>query len=253
MRNLLDKDISSLDDSQWILLSNLVHMYQDTELFSLSEVIKSESDSLKMINQSTWQNFLKCFYVTAGNSLRSNVDITHLESDDRSILLHTAANNVTCVGAMIIFYHSQLIHYPLLWKYLEGIYGKIAMNYNRWSAQFVDPDMILCKLSIALFALSTNTRMLCRNVQGEYQNLHQILSIQDRYTELTWKYLLYKYGYEESIKRYVHMIKWFLALTVYMQYAHCVDTHMNDVELLIEETELALILDDAEEAVEKNS
>ena len=242
-----------MDDSQWILLSNLVHTYQDTELFSLSEIIKSESDSLKMINQFTWENFLKCFYVTAGNSLRSNVDIIHLESDDRSILLHTAANNVTCVGAMMIFYHSQLINCELLWKYLGESYEKSTMDYNRWSAQFVDPDMILCKLSIALFALSTNTRILCRNVQGEYRNLHQILSIQDRYAELTWKYLLYKYGYKESIKRYVHMIKWFLALTVYMQYAHRVDTHVTNVESLIEETELALILDDAEEIVEEKS
>ena len=127
------------------------------------------------------QNLLRSFYETAGNSLRSNVDIAHLESNDRSILLHTAANNVTCIGAMMIFYHSQLIHYEQLWKYLGDIYGKIAMGYNRWSAQFTEPNMILCKLSIALFALLTNTRILCRNVEGEYQNVKGILSIQDKY------------------------------------------------------------------------
>ena len=196
------------------------------------------------------QNLLRSFYETAGNSFRSNVDIAHLESNDRSILLHTAANNVTCIGAMMIFYHSRITHYPLFWKYLEDIYGKIAVNYNRWSAQLTESDIILCKLSMNLFALSTNTRIFCRNVEVEYRNVKHILSIQDKYAEITWKYLLYKYGYEDSIKRYVHMITWFLALTVCMQYAHGADVHVNDVESLVEETEMALILDDVDRIVE---
>ena len=239
-----------MDNSQWILLSNLINNYQEGQLFSISQTIKHESDSLGILNPSTVHNFFKSFYETAGNSLRSNVDIARLESNDRSILLHTAANNVTCIGAMMIFYHSRLIHYPLFWKYVEDIYGKITMNYHRWAAQFTEPDMILCKLSMNLFALLTNTRMLCRNVEREYQNVKQILSIQDKYAEVTWKYLLYKYGYEDSIKRYGHMIKWFLALTVFMQYAYSVDAHVKDVESLIEETEMALILDDVDKITE---
>ena len=248
--NLLDHDNSALDNSQWILLSNLIHNYQHSELFLITETIKRENDSLKTLNPSTVQSLLRSFYETAGNSLQSNVNIAHLESDDRSILLHTAATNVTCIGAMMIFYHSRLTHYPLFWKYLEDIYGKITMNYHRWSTQFTEPDMILCKLSITLFALSTNTRIVCRNVEGEYQNVKQILSIQDKYAEITWKYLLYKYGYKESIKRYVHIIEWFLALTVFMQYAHGTDAHVNDIESLIEQMEMAFILDDVDRMVE---
>ena len=241
-----------MDDSQWILLSNLVQNYQEGQLFSISETIKHESDSLGILNPSTVQNLLKSFYEIAGNSLRSNVDIARLESNDRSVLLHTAANNTTCIGAMMTLYHSQLIHYPLLWKYLEDIYGKITTNYYRWSTQFTEPDMILCKLSMNLFALLTNTRMLCRNVEREYQNVKQILSIQDKYAEVIWKYLLYKYGYDDSIKRYVHMIKWFLTLTEFMQYVYSVDAHVKDVESLIEETEMALILDDVDKITESD-
>ena len=239
-----------MDDSQWTLLSNLLQNYQEGKLFSITQTIKYENDSLRFLNPSSVQNLLRSFYETAGNSLQFNADIAHLESDDRSILLHTAANNVACIGGIMTLFHSQLIHYELLWKYLENIYGKIAMHYNRWSALFTEPDMILCKLSIALFAFSTNTRMLCRNVQGEYQNVKRILSIQDKYAEVTWKYLLYKYGYEESIKRYVHVIRWFLALTVFIPYAHGTDSHTNDVELLVEETEMALILDDVDRIFE---
>ena len=46
------------------------------------------------------------------------------------------------------------------------------------------------------------------------------------------------------------MIKWFLTLSVFMPYAHDADTHVNDVELLVEETEMALILDDVDRIIE---
>lgn len=247
---LLDEDNSSLDNAQWTLLSNLVHNYQEGQLFSLSQTIKHENDSLGILNRSTVQHLLKSFYEIAGNSLRSNADIVRLESDDRSILLHTAANNVTCLGATMTFYHWQLFHYPILWKYLEDTYGKIAMNYHRWSAQFTQPDMIVCKLSVTLFALSTNTRITSRDLDGEYENIKLILDIQDKYAELTWKYLLYKYGYEESIKRYMRIIEWFLASTIFIQYAHSADAHVNDIQSLIEKTEMALILDDVDRIVQ---
>ena len=244
--NLLDHDNSALDNSQWILLSNLIHNYQHSELFLITETIKRENDSLKIVSQSAIHNLLRSAYETAGNSLRANVDIAQLPSDDRPILLHTAATNVTCAGGQLIYYHSQLLNYESFDKHLHQIYGKKATDCNRWATAFTEPDIILCKLSISLLALSTNTRLFCPNLEGEYRNVNQILDIQDKYAEITWKYLVYKYGYKESIKRYVHIIEWLLALTVFMQYAHTTDAHVNDVESLIEHTEMSLILDDVD-------
>lgn len=242
----LERQNSSLNETQWMLLSNLIHNYQDEELFFLSEMIKKESTSLNIINLSTVQRLLKCFYETAGNSLRCNRDIARLQADDRSLLIYTAAGNVTCIGGQLIYYHSQLINYDLFWKCLEQIYGAIAIYYKRLSSKFPASDMILCKLSVPIFALSTNSRTFVRNIEGEYQNASQIWHIQDKYADLIWKYLLYKYGYEESIKRYLHIIEWFLAMTLLMPFIYNTDTHADDLKLLIERTDMAFISDDVD-------
>ena len=246
---LLARNNSSLDNSQQNLLSNLIQNYQESDLLSISHTIKYESDLLGIINPLTLQSLLASFYETAGKSLRSNDDIAHLESHDRSILLHTAVANATCAGGQLIYYNSQLVPYDLVWKYLEGIYGKVASYYQQLSSKFAESDVVIWKLSIALFILSTNTRIFCRHVEGEYRNLKQILNIQDKYAEVAWKYLLYKYGDKEAIKRYVRMIEWFLSLTVFVQHAYNVDMYVNDVESLVEQTEMALILNDVDEII----
>ena len=248
--NLLDRDNSSLDVSQWALLSNLIQNYQDAQSLSISEMIRSENDSLGFVNRSSFQSLLTSFYETAGKSLRSNADIAHLESDDRSILPHTAAINVTCASGQLIYNNAQLLNYDLVCKFLEEIYGEIAIYYRQLSLKFTESDVIIRKLSIALFGLLTNTRIFCRrNIQGEYQDITEILKIQDKYAEVLWKYLLYKYGCSEAIRRYVRMIEWFLSLTIFMQYTYGIDAYVNDVESLVEQTEMALILDDVDRIV----
>jgi hypothetical protein len=117
------------------------------------------------------------------------------------------------------------------------------MSYHRWASKLTEPDIILFKLSLALFAFSTNSRTFHRNVGLEYTNLNQILEIQNKYAELTWKYLLYKYGYYQAIKRFLHIIEWFLAVSLFMSYAHNAQAH---IKSLTEETELTLILDDVD-------
>lgn len=212
----------------------------------MCDTVKNEINAWQFINRITLQKLITAFYEVAGTCVRSNADIVSLPFDDRSILLHTATTNLTCIGAQLILYHSQLRNYDLFWHYLEQIYGKNAVYYNRWSSKFADPDLIISKLSIALFTFSSNARMAFRSIQTEYTNIQHILTIQNRYAEIIWKYLIYKYGYKEAIKRYLHIIEWFLMLSLVIQSVHDVEVYTNDVESLVEQTEIALLLDDVD-------
>ena len=156
------------------------------------------------------------------------------------------------MGAQLVFYHSQLIYYELFWRYLEEIYGKTTMLHNRWSSTFAEPNIIICKISLALFVFPPNARIFHRNLRAEYTNIKGILHIHNTYAEITWKYLIYRYGYDKSIKQYLHIIEWFLALTAFIQCAHHADIHVNDVDSLVEQTEIALILDDVDKIVENH-
>ena len=147
-------------------------------------------------------------------------------------------------------YHSKLLYDDLLWEYLGSLYGKLTMDWYRWSSKYTLQDITLFKLSLALFALSTNSKTLHENISMEYADIHQILQIENKYAELIWKYLIYKYTYDQAIRLFMNLIQWLLSVTIFMPYAHNTQAHVNDIQSLIEQTELTLTLDDIDKITE---
>ncbi len=82
-------------------------------------------------------------------------------------------------------------------------------------------------------------------------NTLEIFRIQNTYVEVLWKYLVYKYGYYESVQRFMKLIQYLLAGTVAVFESQSIEKHVNDIELLVEQTELALVIDDIER-IEEN-
>ena len=244
MVNTLDRDPSLLDPNQWMLLTNLIHNYEEKNLLSLALKISNERN---ILNRSNVNELIQMFYDAAGNFLRKNKNISELSPSDRSILLHTSSTNLTCFGAQFIYFYGHLIDHELFWSYLNPIYGRVTMDFTRWSAKFAHTDLILSKLALCLFALSNNSRIFYSDIRVEYENSKNILSIENQYVELTWKYLLYKYDFQRSIKSFLYIIQWFLSATVFLSHAHNVQLHINDIETLVERTELELILDDIDD------
>ncbi|UJR16585.1 hypothetical protein I4U23_003485 [Adineta vaga] len=249
--NLLQKDISTFDNAQWTLLSNIIHSYDESKLLSLAKTLNNENQlcqlhSITTINETLVTEFLTGLYEVAGICLHLNDDISHLPADDRYLLLQTAANNITCLGGIFVFYHSRLIDVETLWNHLECLYGENTMKYHRWSTQFVETDITLSKLGIALFAFSTNSRSLYRQIQNEYLDVSQILAIENQYAELTWKYLVYKYGQKQGVKKLVGLVRWMLAVTVFMSFAYNAERHVSDIRSLVDRAELTFLLDDVQ-------
>lgn len=214
--------------------------------------MKNECQIFKRTNEEILQNLTISIYETVGNNLRLNNDITNLLFDDRSILLRTAADNLSCLSSNFILCQSNLFDDKTFVNYIENTFGEKAMKENRWSAKFIQPDIVLCKLSLSLFIFSTNSRIFHQDIQKEYTNIKDILNIQNQYTELIWKYLIYKYGYYQSIHKFMRIIQWFLSISVFMSYMHDFTLHMQNIQSLVEQTELVLIVDDVDRIVEKN-
>jgi hypothetical protein len=82
-------------------------------------------------------------------------------------------------------------------------------------------------------------------------NTLAIFRIQNTYVEVLWKYLVYKYGYYESVQRLMKLIQYLLAGTDAVFESQSIEKHVNDIELLVEQTELTLVLDDIER-IEEN-
>jgi len=196
--------------------------------------------------------FLVSIYETAGRYLRFNADLRHLSSDDRSIILRSAADNVACIGGTYIMQHYQLYDLDVFLTTMNVKYGNRTMDIHIPARKYIDSDVVLVKLAISLFAFSENSCCYYSNLSKDLTNPIHIVKIQNKYAELTWKYLLYKYGRYAAVKQFLNLTLWLASMSILAIHAQSLAPHLNDIDLVIEQTELAFILDDVEEIIEKN-
>ncbi|CAF1250699.1 unnamed protein product [Rotaria sordida] len=253
--NLLQSDQSLLTTNQWTLLTNLFHCYKESRILPFSQRlidIYDASQSNYVIYKELVEEFLVSLYETAGTYLRSNDDLRKLSSDDRSIILRNAADNVCCMSGTFIMQYSYLYNLDAFLNTMRIKYGKRTMDIHVWARKFIDPDIVLAKLSLSLFAFSENTCCYYSNISNDLTNPINILEIQNKYAEVIWKYLLYKYGHYDAVKRYLNIILWLISMSILTFHAQTLKIHMNDLYSLIEQTELTLILDDVDQIIETN-
>ncbi|CAF4335825.1 unnamed protein product [Adineta steineri] len=125
-----------------------------------------------------------------------------------------------------------------------------GISLTRWTMKFINPDIIIFKLALSLFAFSKTNYSYFPNISIDSTNSYTIYHIQNKYAEVTWKYLNYRFGRCEAVKHFHSIIYWHMALTESIIHAQTVSTHVDNIDSLVELTELTLILDDVEEIIE---
>ncbi|CAF4065846.1 unnamed protein product [Rotaria sp. Silwood2] len=253
--NLLQSDQSLLTKNQWILLTNLFNCYKESQVLPFTQRLRETHYTLQsnyVIYKAIAEEFLISLYKTTGAYLCSNDDLRKLSSNDRSVILHSAADNVCCISSTFIMQYYHLYDLDAFLNAISIKYGMHAMDIHARARKFIDPDIVLTKLSISLFAFSENTCYYYSNVSNDLTNPINILEIQNKYAEITWKYLLYKYGYYNAVKRYLNITLWLASMSILTFHAQTLMVHINDIYSIIEQTELALILDDVDQIIETN-
>jgi len=162
-------------------------------------------------------------------------------------MLQNAADNVSWMGCGFIMHRCHLLNLNEFSNIMIKLYGKRTVDIHLWAMKFIDPDIVLVKLALSLFAFSENTYSYSSNISNNMTNSINILKIQNSYAELTWIYLLYRYGHYEAVKRFLNLMCWLRALTIFMFHAQSLQLHVIDLNSLVEQTELTLILDDVDE------
>lgn len=252
MINLLQADVSTLTDGQWTLLSNLLHIFDESPMMARSKDIITMNISTVPIAaeyQKHVQLFSASAYEAAGTYLRLNADIGRLPFDERAVILRSAADNVTCLGAAYAINHMHLFDLQPFYKQVETIYGVSAITLYIWANRLIYSDLTEFKLALALFAVSENTNSFSSHASARFTGSLACFRLQNQYAELTWKYLTYKYGWRDAVTRFTKIASWLTAFTLFMFHASTIGLHVNDLDALVEQAELTLILDETANAV----
>ena len=68
--------------------------------------------------------------------------------------------------------------------------------------------MIVMKLFLAILSFSTYRCTAYPDISRDIlSNIQEVLRIQDTYIEITWRYLLYKYVYQQAVKCFSDFIR----------------------------------------------
>ena len=245
--NLLQTDQVTFDPSQWKRLASLNEVYDDTAVLSTAQRILQELERASATNHSALvESFFTEVYEASGRYLRTNVDLCRLSSQGNSLYLRNAAENVTCLGTSFVWSRTRLDQCPSFVNLVIETYGSTAMDTVRPILRFIDSDVIISKLALSLFAFSPNFSHFLPHSSSERIDTLALLRVEHSYTDLTWNYLLHKYGLKQSVRRWNNVIQCLLAATETVAQSQSINKHVNDIETLVEEIELTLVLDQVE-------
>lgn len=240
--NLLQSDNSLLNFDQWTLLSNLTYVYDERKLISIAQQFMKQTSA----DSSLPITFFLSTYEITGYYLQTNRHLSILSTENRSNFLRVCADNVTCLGTAFSWYWSQLYNYKPFIDIFKYFYGNEPIYDIQNVLKYIDSDIIVAKLTISIFAFSNTLSICSQTKSNSFLNTLTIFSIENIYVEILWKYLLYRYGYYHSIQRFINIIQTLLAASQILRNAQRIGKHLNDIDALIEQTEISLLINEFE-------
>jgi len=251
--NLLEQDHSSLRSDQWTLLSNLIHSFDEHSVVTNVErfVQQHERENRQTYNFELMPTYIDLFRSMMSSIrplIEANRDFYLLEITNRSTLVRRIVENLSpLVAGLTLWLSSPRPSLPL-WNAVRVMYGEdICVRFQHFVEHFRS-DVELHKISLIIFAFSTcYASSTCFDSDGDLSNIKEIVAIQNMYAEVIWRYLLYKYTSEQAVIRFMNLIETFLlVLPIVVEMKSHVQDHVRLMDSLVEQSEIALVLDDDE-------
>ncbi|CAF1092657.1 unnamed protein product [Rotaria sp. Silwood1] len=242
--NLLKFDQATLSMDQWNLLSNLVHRFDENSGYAFVERFLEEQNRLPLklrFKHSSVQHFFISLLSKVQLVFEKNRDCLLLSQHDRTILLESTVEYTATIGGMFLLCQARLLDDLSFVKSAEMIFQPSAIVCIKRVIDRFDSDVTFIKLILAILAFSTISYTVYRkNTQSNLTNIKAILSIQDMYTDLAWRYLLYKYGHHQAVIRFSNLLRCLFSVSEVIVEAHEAQQFTDIIDYVVEQTEEAL-------------
>ncbi|UJR32854.1 hypothetical protein I4U23_020316 [Adineta vaga] len=212
--DLLNYDRSSLSHLEWTLLSNVIHAYDKFESSStISNTIKylNNLPSELLFDVSHTHNLFTIYYTTAQSFLASSPDYKILTTHEQCSLLKRNLNGLFIFCAEIVCRDLRMLENPLWLNMLTYTLGSDMIRRKQHLNSRLEQDNTLIKLMLIIIAFSSNCYML--DEQQSLFNDHllrgtfRLFGSQNVFVEILWKYMIYRYGYRDAVRRFAALVK----------------------------------------------
>jgi hypothetical protein len=208
-----DGSLEYLSITEWNIISNVVHAF-DTfspvrEIRRTIETRNTTASSLQFdINQSiqlitSFSNCLQLF-------ISSTPDFKVLTTSEQWSLMQRNMFGILAIGALYLMRESGIFDKPENELVIVPLYGSEVVQQAKQISEHLAFDPIVIKLMLIALAFSSNCFTNHNRESMDKDSLlfgtFRLFGSQNVYVELIWKYLIYRYNFNESVQRFCKLV-----------------------------------------------
>lgn len=170
-----------------------------------------------------------------------NADFLSLPASTRSILIRRTMLAVASLSCCFLANTSQLLSNAAFFQTMALTYGSTSSHYGQLTAERLDRDVIFVKLILSLMIFSTFDYSMdfSKDDQTGFLDVKSLVHIQDRYVELTWRYLVHRYDEQRAVQCFSNLVR---SLFTLQSSLACVEAeqYYRMIDYLVQQTETSL-------------
>ena len=242
--NILQSNLSPLTSDQWHLISNLYQTYEKDSGLLLAERYMYEQTFLPYKLRFKCSSMIDMMHhVFNGSSFfyKTNADFLSLPSNDRSILFEHSIGYLSSFSSNFIFHKIGLISQPTYYDAVSIMTHPDLIPLIKSLEHRLNIDMITMKLFLAILLFSIGSHFSSSSSALNFIDAQQIVKIQDKYTELTWRYLLSKYNSERAVMIFSDFLRSILKICEMIVHMSDMDWYRTTIDNLRQQIEQNLV------------
>lgn len=206
-------------------------------------------DSKIAFNRSDTFNLFAAFYTSVQSFIQATADFQVLTIAEQRSLFQRNLHGLFNLCGTFMLRDAGMFDNSKNESLIIPLYGHEIVRQAKRINMRLDYDSTLVKIIHIIFAFSANSYTVNYDPYMDKDALlhgtFRLLGSQNVYIEILWKYMLYRFGYKETIFRFAALVKQMLDLiilsaSIYMHNPH----HQILVDHLVEEAKNTLILDE---------
>lgn len=197
-------------------------------------------------------NLFTTYYTTALSFVASSPDYKILTIDEQRSLLKRNLNGLFIFCAEIVCRDLKMLDNPTWIHTLTYTLGSDMIERKRLLNSRLEHDTTLIKLMLIIIAFSSNCYMLDERQTIKNDHLlygtFRLLGSQNVFVEILWKYMIYRYGYNQSVIKFSRIIQIYICVLKHLEDIYTNNqAHQNMVDCTIENIKQSLIINENEQ------
>ncbi|CAF1017307.1 unnamed protein product [Adineta steineri] len=253
-------DRSLLTIEQWSMIINIINNYNNKNPIKyIHNIISNQLNyqpkiRFKIANKNL-MNIIQSMYVFIESFIKIIPEFVNMNINNQIILIRRNLRNLGGFNSIFIMYETNIFNDITYSNCLLSTYGSWLCNQINKIIQRIDNDGNLIKLLLVILTFSTCSDIVSfednQNLYNNSTTINHILintkhifKIQNIYTEIMFKYMLYQYGYDQATLRFASLIQNFLYQSILTANTTKISKHESMIQTIINKTERLLALED---------